>query len=71
LPGHQTGNQLFLSAEPDGNGTLLEMEMTGQTHLLLENRQGWIVGPTPSPDGRYLAYTTNLYEGNVTLIENF
>jgi Tol biopolymer transport system component len=65
------GNQLFLSAEPDGNGTLLEMEITGQTRFLLENRQGWIVAPTPSPDGRYLAYSTNLHAGNVTLIENF
>ena len=65
------GKQLFLTAFPAGKGRLLEMDMAGHTHLLLENPNGWIGSPAPSPDGRRIAYTYATLESNATLLEHF
>jgi hypothetical protein len=45
-----------VSAFPDEKGTLLEMDETGHYHLLPRNKNGWIGGVEPSPDGKRFAY---------------
>jgi Tol biopolymer transport system component len=64
------GKRFYLSAFPDNRGRLLEMDAAGKTKLLLE-KSGWIGSPTPSPDGKRIAYTYSLTESNVTLLEQF
>jgi WD40 repeat protein len=65
------GKRLFVSGFPSEKGKILEMDMEGKTHLLLENPNGWACCPTPSPDGKRLSYTSVITESNVTLLENF
>lgn len=69
------GKHLFVSAFPFLNGSLqgrmLEMDLQGRDHVILENPYGWIGPPCPSPDGKHLAFTYVVQETNVTLFENF
>ena len=65
------GKQLFLAAFLADKGMLFEMDMSGHTHLILENPHGWIGYPRPSPDGKRIAYTYDTLESNVTLLEHF
>jgi serine/threonine protein kinase len=65
------GQRLYISGFPNGIGRLLEMEMDGHAHILLENRHGWIGSPLPSPDGKRIAYIYVVKERNVTLLEHF
>lgn len=66
------GKKIFLSGSNDNNeGILLEMDLSGHTHLLLKNPWSWIGAPRPSPDGKRIAYTYGVGESNVTLLEHF
>jgi Tol biopolymer transport system component len=66
------GKRIFLSGiAENGNGSLLEMDLSGNTHLLLKNPMGWISAPVPSPDGKRLDYIYLVLESNVTLLEHF
>jgi Tol biopolymer transport system component len=65
------GQRLYLTAFPGGKGRLLEMDKDGHTHVLIENRHGWIGMPLPSPDGKRIAYMYAVNESNVTLLGNF
>lgn len=66
------GQRLFLTAQDNqGSPRLMQMDLAGHTRLLLQNAYGWIGEPTPSPDGRHLAYVTVVNETNVTLLEHF
>jgi Tol biopolymer transport system component len=65
------GQRLFLTGFPVPRGQLLEMDMQGHAHLLLENRHGWIGYPLPSPDGKRIAYRSVIDETNVMLLEHF
>lgn len=64
------GNALFagvVSARP----LLARIDLDGKTHILLERKNGWVMIPSSSPDGRHLAYSQQTEENNVWLLENF
>ena len=65
------GKRLYVSGFPNSKGRLLEMDLDGHTRLLLDNNQGWIGSPMPSPDGKRIAYIFVAQEANVTLLEHF
>jgi serine/threonine protein kinase/Tol biopolymer transport system component len=68
LPG---GKRLFVSGFPNHTGRLIVMDMNGHAQLLLQNRHGWIGNPTPSPDGKRIAYIYVVKESNAELLEHF
>lgn len=47
------------------------VSLDGSFKVLLEDAQGWLAGPKPSPDGHYLAYLLRVYETNVAMLENY
>ena len=65
------GQRLYISGFPRPIGRLVEMDMDGHVHVLLENRHGWIGYPLPSPDGKRIAYIYAINEANVRLLEHF
>jgi len=68
------GQSLFLNAGISFAGydaVLLQVEMDGQAHLLRAVPNVWHVDPTPSPDGRYLAFAGMPFHGNIWLIRDF
>jgi DNA-binding winged helix-turn-helix (wHTH) protein/Tol biopolymer transport system component len=64
---------LYVSGISDASFKILLVGLDGNFKGLLElpSGQGWLTAPRPSPDGRYLAYFVQLYEHNVTLLENY
>ena len=51
---------------------LLHVTLAGKVQLLLRNgRSQWLHCPLPSPDGKYLAFSTQTWDGNVWMVENF
>ena len=65
------GKRLFLSANTENGGELLEMDPSGSTRVLLKNPWGWIGHSRSSSDGKRIAYSYGVGESNVTLLEHF
>jgi Tol biopolymer transport system component len=66
------GQRLFLEAQNNqGRQRLIQMDLAGHSHLLLQNAYGFIGCPVTSPDGKHLAYVNRVWESNVTLLEHF
>jgi serine/threonine protein kinase len=75
----------FISWAADGKGfyvnggdakgisypALLYIDMNGQAKALRQNPYEWHIKPFLSPDGRYLAFSTMPFHGNVWMIEGF
>lgn len=67
-----SGNGFFVTSNlPDGTN-LLHITLNGEVQQLLhyEHNQ-FMVNPLPSPDGKYLAYQAETWDGNVWMLENF
>jgi len=54
-----------------GSGVLFNIDMQGNTHVLLQDSHEWFGFPAPSPDGKRLAFTVFTGESNAAIIENF
>lgn len=68
------GSKLFVNAGFATSGSypvLLSVEMDGTAHVLRERANVWHVSPTPSPDGRYLAFGAMPFQGNAYLLTGF
>jgi Tol biopolymer transport system component/DNA-binding winged helix-turn-helix (wHTH) protein len=70
---HWTSDGKYLLASGNGvnQARIIEIDLEGRARLLIENQNGWITAPTPSEDGKRLAYTSEIVESNITLFENF
>jgi Tol biopolymer transport system component len=64
------GKGFFVTtSEPYG---LLHVSLTGQVHSLFSSGHSqWFQDPSPSPDGKYLAFSAQTNDSNVWLLENF
>ncbi len=50
---------------------LLFVGTDGEPHVLVEEETADLGDPTPSPDGRYLAFANTTWDSNAWMIENF
>lgn len=50
---------------------LLYVDLKGRAKVLRQNPHEWHIMPVLSPDGRYLAFSTMPFHGNVWMIEGF
>ena len=56
---------------PDSN-LLYYVTLAGKVKPLLpKGRHPWMIGPLPSPDGKYLAFQAQTRDSNVWMLENF
>lgn len=68
------GSGLFInsgSAGAESFPALLRVDLAGVAHVLRQQPSEWHVGPTPSPDGKFLAFASMSFHGNAWLIEGF
>ncbi len=68
---------IFWAADGDGffattsTLDLLHITTAGKVNVLIHNdRAQWLYGPTPSPDGKYLAFQAQTYDFNTWMMEN-
>jgi eukaryotic-like serine/threonine-protein kinase len=68
------GNRLYVSGDRTTQSNVIaSVDMAGKVRVLLETKGNYsgFLNATPSPDGRYLAYTQRDSESNLALLENF
>jgi Tol biopolymer transport system component len=66
------GNSLFAMASQDPDLVILQIELNGKTHVVInQGRAHLLESPRPSPDGRHLAFSQLTWESNAWLLENF
>ena len=66
------GNAVFASVAQSTEFLIVRIELDGKTHVLLSGGRNQFLGsPVPSPDGSYLAFCQQTFEGNIWLLENF
>lgn len=66
------GKALFAVSWTSKGGWILHVALDGETRVLHETGDAFSFDrPSPSPDGRYLAYAETRAESNVWMIENF
>ena len=66
------GSAVFATAQSTSGYFIARIDPDGKTHVLLDRgRNQWLGRPTPSPDGRHLAFSQQTFEANVWLVENF
>jgi hypothetical protein len=63
------GKSLFVHNEANQKLAILNVDLHGNAHLLLDNVE---VSDLPvSPDGRHLAFMSQTVDGNMWMVENF
>ena len=68
------GQSLFLNSGISFAGdyaALIHVNLDGRVHVLRDAPNVWHVHPVPSPDGRYLAFASMSFHGNIWLIRDF
>jgi Tol biopolymer transport system component len=66
------GKSFFVTSWLPDSFNLLHVTRAGKVQPLLRNgHRQWMTWPTPSPDGKYLAFQGQTYDGNVWLLEKF
>ena len=68
------GKGIYLHQWTPSDWIILYAGLDGHSQVLWKRGMspGWLIGnPIPSPDGRYLAFTSIPYEANAWLLENF
>jgi Tol biopolymer transport system component len=66
------GNSLFAMASQDPDLVILQIELNGKTHVIInQGRAHLLEFPRLSPDGRHLAFSQLTWESNAWLLENF
>lgn len=66
------GSGFYVTSAPGVVALLLHVDLQGNTQSLHEFREIFgLSAPTPSPDGRYLAFAQASHEANLWLVEKF
>jgi hypothetical protein len=68
------GKGFFVTSEKPGSFSLLHVTLAGKEQALLRYEaviKQVIYNPTPSSDGKYLAFEVGSYDSNVWMIGNF
>ncbi len=63
------GRSLFATRFLGRGFALVQMDLDGQTRILLQREKGLLGRPVPSPDGRYLALSIRHLERNAWMID--
>ena len=67
------GKSFFITAMKGDSFNLVQVTSDGKMHVLLgsESYQNqFLVGPLPSPDGKFLAFSSTSWDGNAWIIDN-
>jgi len=66
------GSGFYVTSAPGARSVLLHVDLEGNTQSLHEIREiAGLTTPTPSPDGRHLAFAQATHEANLWLVEKF
>jgi hypothetical protein len=66
------GKGFFVTSWSPDSMNLLHVTLDGKVNPLLRNgHRQWMWGPSPSPDGRYLAIGAETTDSNVWMLEDF
>ena len=66
------GNGFFVTSWLPDSFNLLHVALDGKVNPLLRNgHRQWMWGPSPSPDGKYLAFQAQTSDSNVWMLEGF
>lgn len=63
------GRSLFVTTARREGSDLLHVSLEGKVDLLREENGRWLADPSPSPDGRFLAFSIRTTDSNVWLLE--
>src|SRR5215472_1844482 len=66
------GKGLFVTSWLPDSYNLVHITLAGKVSPLLRNgHRQWMKSPSPSPDGKYLAFQAETYDSNVWMLEGF
>jgi hypothetical protein len=72
IAGAPSGNSFFVTSNLPESKSLLHIRLDGKAQPLLRyDQSGWMINPMPSPDGKYLAFQAEIWDGNVWMLEGF
>jgi eukaryotic-like serine/threonine-protein kinase len=65
------GRSLFSVAMRSNIAVVIQVNLDGKAHTILDPENTLLFNPLPSPDGKHLAFTQEMWESNAWLLENF